>query len=128
MSEITTNVNWLAVGVGAVVAWALGALWYSPILFGMKWAEGVGLKLDSGSNPPVMAMVTQFIGSVLLSWVIGVTAASNALMTTILIVLMLACLLAANGMFAGKSNYAIATESGFVGAMAVVMIVCQGIM
>ena len=31
-------VNWLAVGVGTVAAFMVGWLWYSPLLFGKKWA------------------------------------------------------------------------------------------
>ena len=34
MGEITSGVNWLAVTVGAVAAFLLGWLWYSPKLFG----------------------------------------------------------------------------------------------
>jgi hypothetical protein len=34
----------------------------------------------------------------------------------------------ANGLFGSKSNYAIATEAGFVAAMAVAMITVQGIL
>ena len=127
MAEITMNVNWLAVIVGAVVAFALGWLWYSPKLFGTKWAAGVGVSIDAGSGPPVAAMILQAIGTLLLAWVVGVTAASNALMTIILIVLAMVTLLAAGGFFAKKSGYAIATEAGFILAMTVVMIVVQGI-
>jgi hypothetical protein len=43
MAEITENVNWIAVTVGAVLAFLLGWLWYSPKLFGTKWAEGAGV-------------------------------------------------------------------------------------
>ena len=47
MSEITTNVNWVAVVVGAVLAYLLGWLWYSPKLFGSdrsgRWYALAGL-------------------------------------------------------------------------------------
>ncbi|MGI9305436.1 MAG: DUF1761 domain-containing protein [Gammaproteobacteria bacterium] len=127
MAEITTNVNWLAVIVGAVVAFVLGWAWYSPKLFGKKWAEGVGLSLEGASGPPMAAMVTQAIGTLLLAWVVGVTAANDALMTIILIVLTIVFLIVAAGLFSKKSRYAIATEAGFVVAMAAIMIVCQGV-
>ena len=41
MDELTNDVSWLAVAVGAVVSFLVGWLWYSPKLFGPKWAEGV---------------------------------------------------------------------------------------
>ena len=51
MPELTDNVNWLAVIIGFVLAFALGWLWYSPKLFGRKWAEGVGLDHDEHGQP-----------------------------------------------------------------------------
>ena len=126
MGEITDNVNWIAVTVGAVVAFLLGWLWCSPKLFGSKWAEGVGIKLD-GSGPSALAMMVQIIATFLLAWIIGITAATNSLTTAILIVLTIVSLMVASGLFCQKSRYAISTDGGFVIAMAVIMIACQGI-
>lgn len=56
MSEITANADWIATILGAVIAFGSGWLWYSPKLFGNKWAEGVGHSLDAKSAPPAMAM------------------------------------------------------------------------
>ena len=128
MGEITSGVNWLAVAVGAVVAFLLGWLWYSPKLFGTRWAEGVGVSLDDSTGPSGSAMLAQAIGTFLLAWVVGVTAAADALMTIILIVLTIVVLMVAGGRFSQKSAYAIATEAGYVVAMAGIMIVCQGIL
>jgi hypothetical protein len=36
------HINFLAVIVAAVVAFAIGALWYSPLLFAKKWVEAHG--------------------------------------------------------------------------------------
>ncbi len=84
MGELTTGVSWLAVIVGAVVSFLVGWLWYSPKLFGPKWAEGVGVKMGTASEMPVGAMVAQIVGLLLMSWFVGVTAVSNALLTVIL--------------------------------------------
>ena len=127
MDEIVLNVNWVAVIVGAIVSFLLGWLWYSPKLFGVKWAEGVGVSLDNGSAMPVGAMATQAIGMFLYAWVVGVTAKNEALLTIILIMLALVFLTAAGGKFSQKSTYAIVTESGFVVVMTIVMIIVQGI-
>lgn len=128
MGEITANVNWLAVIIGAVLAYVLGWLWYSPRMFGTKWAEGVGVELGSASSMPVAAMVTQAIGTFLLAWVVGVTAANNALLTFILIIVTFAVLLFAGGLFTKKSSYANNVDVGFIVAMAVVMFVVQAIL
>ncbi len=127
MDELVLNVNWVAVIVGAVASFLLGWLWYSPKLFGVKWAEGVGVSLDKGSAMPLGAMAAQAIGLFLYAWVVGVTAKNEALLTIILIMLALVFLTAGSGKFSQKSNYAIATESGFVVVMTIVMIVVQGI-
>jgi hypothetical protein len=127
MAEITANVNWLAVIVGTVVSFLLGWLWYSPKLFGTKWAAGVGVDLGAAASMPVGAMVAQLIATFLLAWVIGITAAREALLTAILIVIMVALFIVANGLFAKKSGYAIGVEAGFIVAMAVVMIAAQAI-
>lgn len=126
MQEITANINWMATIIGAVAAFLLGWLWYSPILFVEKWAQGVRIKVD-GSGPSALAMVVQVIATFLLSWVIGLTAASNSLLTAILITITIVFLMAASGLFCQKSRYAIATETGFIVAMVVVMVICQGI-
>ena len=46
------DVNWLAVVVGAVVYFALGAAWYSQALFGKAWQASVGW--DPEAQPPDM--------------------------------------------------------------------------
>ncbi|MEM7292641.1 MAG: DUF1761 domain-containing protein [Pseudomonadota bacterium] len=127
MGELTMGVNWLAVIVGAVLAFLLGWLWFSPKLFGEKWAAGVGVTLNEGP-PPGAAMGFQAVGNILLSVTIGITAAANHLMMAILVVLTIVFLLVANGLFVQKSRHAVSVEAGFVIAMAVVMIVVQAIL
>ena len=129
MNEILLNINWLAVAVGAILAYLLGWLWYSPKMFGAKWMEGVGVSRDDPSAPPpTAAMVTQAIGTFLLAWVVGVTATHNALSTMILITVTYLFLLAAAGLFVQKSCYAIGVEVGFVIAMVVIMVACHALL
>jgi hypothetical protein len=91
-------------------------------------AEGVGVELGGAGAMPIGAMVAQIVGIFLLAWLFGVTAANNALLTIILIVLTIAAFIVANGMFAKKSTYAIYTETGYIIAMAVIMFVVQAIL
>lgn len=127
MEELTANVNWIAVAVGTIAAFLLGALWYSPIGFGKTWARGSGLTREDADNTPKMALVTQFVGVFLFAWVVGVTETHNALLTIILITAAFAVLLVANGYFAQKNAAARAIEAGYVVAMALVMVICQGL-
>ncbi len=126
MSEIT-DINWLATIVGFVLAFGLGMIWFSPKLFGKKWAEGVGLDPAGPGKPPVAAMAAQITGTFLLAWTVGVTASNDALLTIILITLTIVVLAGASAFFTGKNAYARHTEAGFTIAMVVIMIICQGI-
>ena len=127
MSELTNGVNWLAVITGAVAAFVMGWLWYSPKLFGTKWAEGLGVELGSASEMPVGAMVTNIIGLLLMSWFVGVTAANNALLTVILATVAFTLLGYSGGMFGKQTAYVRNVNAGYWLAALVVMIICQAI-
>jgi hypothetical protein len=128
MEEVGANVNWLAVVVGAVLSFLLGWLWYSPMLFGKRWAEGVGVELGSASAMPVGAMAAQLVGTFLLAWLFGITAANDALLTIILVVLTVAAFIMAGGLFAKKSSYAVTVETTYIVAIGVVMFLVQAVL
>ncbi|MDQ2933502.1 MAG: DUF1761 domain-containing protein [Chloroflexota bacterium] len=46
------DLNWLAVIVGPVVYFAIGAVWSTPILFGNTWQRAIGW--DETRRPPPM--------------------------------------------------------------------------
>ena len=106
MGEITDGVSWLAVLTGAIISFLLGWLWYSPKLFGVKWAEGSGIKmkLDEAGKMPMDAMGTQALGLLLMSWFVGVTANNNALYTVILATVAFTVLQFSASSFIGKSS------------------------
>lgn len=127
MGEITTGVSWLAVVVGAVLSFVLGYFWYSPTLFGVKWAEGSRVALNTADKMPVTAMVAQGIGLLLMSWFVGVTANTNALYTVILATIAFTVLGYSGNAFSGKSDYARLVDAGYwIGAL-VIMLICQAI-
>lgn len=85
MSELTSGMNWSAVVAGAVVAFLAGWLWYSPRLFGERWARAANVSYDD--SPPVAAMAMHFGGMVLLSWFVGIMAQAQMLATTVLLMI-----------------------------------------
>jgi Protein of unknown function (DUF1761) len=127
MGEITIGVSWLAVAVGAVLSFLLGWLWYSPTLFGTKWAEGSGVKMNTADNMPKVAMASQGFGLLLMSWFVGVTANSNALYTVILATIAFTVMAFSGNSFSGKSDYAKWADAGYWIAALVVMVICQGL-
>ncbi len=127
MGEITNGVSWLAVVAGAVVSFLLGYFWYSPKLFGTKWAEGSGVKLNTADKMPMLAMATQGVGLLLMSWFVGVTANSNALYTVMLATIAFTVLQFSGNSFSGKSNHARWVDAGYWIACLVIMVIAQGL-
>ncbi len=124
--ESLGNVNWLAVIAGTVVAFLVGWAWYSPKLFGTRWAEGSGVSLNRPDKLPMFAMVTQLAALFLLALVVGVTAVTHALLTAILAILAVATFTASMGGFVRKSSYAITVDFFYIVVAGAIMIVCQG--
>ncbi len=58
-----SNINFLAVIVGAIASFAFGSLWYSPLLFIKAWQEGVGISDEDFKNSN---MVKTFGGSLVM--------------------------------------------------------------
>jgi hypothetical protein len=127
MEELTAGVSWLGVVAGAVVSFLVGWLWYYPKTFGVKWAEGTGVELGTSSSMPIAALVSQAAGLFLMSWFVGVTAVSNALLTVILATVAFTVLGYSGGLFGRKSGYARNVDAGYWIICLVVMILCQGI-
>lgn len=127
MGELTMGVSWLGVIVGTVVAFLVGWLWYSPVLFGKRWAADQGLNLGTAQEMPFGAMVAQLVGLFLMSWFVGVTAVSNALLTVILATVAYTVLMYSGGMFSKQSDYVRNVNAGYWIVALVVMIICQGI-
>jgi len=59
------SINYLAVLVAAIVNMAIGALWYSPVLFAKPWMK-LTAKKDMGSPGPGYALST--LGSLLIAF------------------------------------------------------------
>jgi hypothetical protein len=127
MQEILTDVSWIAVIAGTIISFLVGWLWYSPKLFGEKWAQGVGVTLGDASDMPKDTMDAQAIGLFLMSWFVSVTAASNQLLTVILATLAFSVMYYAASGFAQHSAYARRTTAGYWLVALVIMIICNGI-
>jgi|TARA_R110002096_G_scaffold436096_2_gene667524 uncharacterized protein DUF1761 len=126
--DVIANVNWLATGVGTIVAFLVGWAWYSPLLFGVKWAEGSRVDLGTADQMPVFAMASQLLALLFLATVIGITRVSEDLLTAVLAILAVATFNASGGAFVQKTNYAITVDFFYIIACGAVMIACQGLL
>lgn len=84
MSELFFSLNWLSILVATVVYFALGALWYSPVLFANVWMKLRNVtEEDIGEPNPVIflySFILQFIAVVSLALFItalGINTAGN---------------------------------------------------
>jgi len=70
LAHSLATINWPAVVVATIVAFAIGGLWYSNTLFGSAWLEEVGLKEEDVNSAN---MVRTFSGAFVLLF-LAVTA------------------------------------------------------
>lgn len=74
------DINFVGVIVAAISGMALGALWYSPVLFGNAWMEAVGLTEEnpgSATTPMIGSMVASVVTAFALAWIISMTGVSE---------------------------------------------------
>lgn len=60
------DINYLAVLVGAITHYVVGALWYSPMLFAQPWMDGLGMSKEdlqegAGAQASILTFVTALI-------------------------------------------------------------------
>ena len=56
------SINWIGAVVGAIAAFGLGAVWYSPAVFGRRWQAahlGFEVREQSGRQPPLFRVVAR---------------------------------------------------------------------
>jgi len=78
LKEFCSNANWLAIGVAAIVYFALGALWFS-VLFGKSWMAGHNIsppttpeaKAQMKKQMPLL-MIKTFLMNIVMALVIGI--------------------------------------------------------
>ncbi len=124
---IPSDLNWLAVGLGTLLGFLLGWLWYGPV-FGRVWASGSGMAEVDRSAIPLRAMGLQVLGLFCLALVIGVTATTDALGTAILAIVAASVLMMASGSFTLKSMPATLIDGGYVIVAGMLMIAAQGVL
>jgi Protein of unknown function (DUF1761) len=57
--DVLGEINWLAVVLGGLVYFVLGAVWYSPLLFSGPWQRSIGW--DAERTPPEMKPATYLV-------------------------------------------------------------------
>lgn len=68
---LQANINYLAVFVSAVVYMVIGALWYSPVLFGKTWKKLVGQHQDNLRGNAANGYALTFVAALLIAYVLA---------------------------------------------------------
>ncbi|MCY3565893.1 MAG: DUF1761 domain-containing protein [Gammaproteobacteria bacterium] len=120
-----SEVSWLAVIVATVLSFMLGGLWYSPRVFGARWAEGCGVDLESedAGKHAVKALSVQFVSTLLLAWLLGAMVDAGEWLMIAVTVSVVAVILISAGLFHRNSHFAAVIEGVFVVVMSAVMVV-----
>jgi hypothetical protein len=80
--NLFSQLNIWAILVGAVAYWALGAVWYSPVLFSKSWVALNKITMtDEDKKAAPMAFITSFILMLIASLCIGITSHEMMIIT-----------------------------------------------
>lgn len=76
-----SQVSWIAVIAAALAAFAVGGLWYSPLLFHRVWLRETGLSEDAlkagAARPFIVCFAASLVMSVNLAFFLGPTATAG---------------------------------------------------
>lgn len=126
MDTFLSQIEWVPVLVSFVLAFGLGWFWFSDKMFGERWHRGVGTAIW---QPPLwMPMSAQAGSTFLLAIIVNMATLDGHVFHAILVGLTVAGMIKANGLFAGKSLYAISVETGYMIAMVVIMVATNMLM
>tara|TARA_B100000945_G_C19983522_1_gene413238 strand:- start:164 stop:529 length:366 start_codon:yes stop_codon:yes gene_type:complete len=118
-------VNWLAVGASTIISYLFASFWYSPSVFGKRWADRVGLKLGTDESFSINALVSQFFATLLLAWIVSLIVGNGSLAFIVLISLTIFFFLLSANLIAKHSTYASLVEATFVLVISLIMTVCN---
>ena len=115
-----SEINWFSVLVSTIVAFAIGSVWYSPILVGNAWQKELNLSNDDLKNTNMAlvfgpAFVLTFIGAVLLELLIGSDATiSEGLITGLIVSIgFISTALGINYLFSRRSLKLFLIDAGY---------------
>lgn len=120
MEMFLSQIDWTPVLVSFVISFAVGWLWYSPKLFLKGWLKGIGEPVWQA--PMWMSMFAQAGSTLFLAILINVSVAQGHLIQATLIVFTIAGFIKANGLYCGKTKFAISVEVLYIIVMAAIMV------
>ena len=71
---LITSINLWGVLLSAIAAMLIGAIWYSPLLFGKKWMELVGMRpenMEVAKAKAKKSYTISFVGALIMAYVLA---------------------------------------------------------
>ncbi len=75
--DVFGDLNWLAVIVATIAYFALGAVWYSPAVFGNAWMRVSGIDIPEGQAPGASFYVIPLLTCLLATIAVAMLAAAT---------------------------------------------------
>lgn len=74
-----SDINWVSVIVSAIVAFAIGGLWYSPLLFSKAWVKELKISDDEiKSSNMILIFGTTFLLNIVSATILDLFIGKNA--------------------------------------------------
>lgn len=120
MESFFSMIEWVPVLLSTFLAFMLGWLWYSPMMFYEKWRSGKGGELVQ--YPMWMPMAAQLGATLLLAIIVNFATVDGDVGHAVMVALTVGGFIKANGLYAGKTKYAISVEVIYIFAMVAIMV------
>ncbi|MCA9363027.1 DUF1761 family protein [Candidatus Kaiserbacteria bacterium] len=120
METFLTQIEWIPVIISTIIAFVLGWVWYSPVLFVEKWQTGLPMP-PKWKAPMWMPMTAQLGATLLLAVIFNLSHQDGHLGHAVLVVFTIMGFVKANGMYSGKTKMSLSIEVLYILAMALVM-------
>lgn len=121
MEVFISQIEWVPVLVSTIIAFMLGWLWYSPVLFMKSWLKGLPEPVK-WQAPMWMPMSAQFGATLFYAIIVNRLQSAGDFVFVVFITLTFMGFIKANGMYAGKTKTSISIEVLYFPAMLLVMI------
>lgn len=120
MEQFISMIEWGPVLVSFVLAYGLGWVWYADIGFGKRWRVGKGGAVVE--HPMWMPISAQAGATLLFAIIVNLATADGHVGHAVLVGLTIAGFIKTNGLFGGRTIYAITVDTVYVLAMLAIMV------
>lgn len=126
---IIDNVNLLAIGLAALLAWISGAIWYHEKMFGSLWkAQQPRRDKSDFEKLFTAALISSFIEAILLSWLFALIGLAAGIIGVLSLIIFLLVSRYANNVFKGGTTILWIIDAGYLTLQFAIIWIVQALM